>query len=172
VKKEVHLLELCRYVVLNPVRATLVPHPRQWAWSSYRATAGEMPAPAWLTTDWVLSHFGQRVGPAQEQYRVFVAEWRGGPQPWDQLTGQIYLGSEEFVARHQPNRVIRDVPRRQTQAQRPTLRVLFERRGERARLIHRAYRQYGYRLTEIADHLGVHPATVSRWLKQAELRNV
>lgn len=52
VEKETHLLELCRYVVLNPVRAKLVPHPRQWTWSSYRATVGETVAPRWLTTDW------------------------------------------------------------------------------------------------------------------------
>ena len=41
-----------------------------------------------------------------------------------------------------------------------------------ARLIHRAYRQYGYRLAEIVDHLGVHAATVSRRFKQAKLANV
>jgi REP element-mobilizing transposase RayT len=171
-EKEAHLLELCRYVVLNPVRARLVPHPRQWLWSSYRATVGETKAPAWLTTDWILGQFGQRVGPAQEKYRAFVAEGRGGPRPWEQLTGQIYLGSEEFVARHQPNRVIRDIPRRQTQAKRPSLRVLFQRKGKPLELIHTAYRRYGYRLAEIADHLGVHAATVSRRLKQAELTNV
>jgi REP element-mobilizing transposase RayT len=51
VEKETHLLELCRYVVLNPVRAKLVPHPRLWMWSSYRATAGEVQAPQWLTTE-------------------------------------------------------------------------------------------------------------------------
>jgi putative transposase len=172
VEKETHLLELCRYVVLNPVRAKCVPHPRQWAWSSYRAMAGESEAPAWLTTDWLLGQFGQRVGVAQERYRRFVAEGRGGSSPWDQLTGQIYLGSEEFVARHQPDRVIRDIPRRQTQAQRPPLRVLFERKGKSGRLIYTAHRQYGYRLAEIADHLGVHAATVSRRLKQAEQANV
>ena len=71
-----------------------------------------------------------------------------------------------------PDRVIREIPRRQTQAQRPSLRVLFDREGEPGRLIHRAYRQYGYRLAEIADHLAVHPATVSRRLKQAEFKNV
>jgi putative transposase len=172
VEKEAHLLELCRYVVLNAVRAKLVPHPRHWAWSSYRATVGETPAPGWLTTDWILGQFGQRVGPAQEKYRAFVAEGRDGPRPWEQLTGQIYLGSEAFVAQHQPDRVIRDVPRRQTQAQRPSLRVLFQRRGEMSRLIHVAYRQYGYRLAEIAEHLGVHAATVSRRLKQAEQSDV
>jgi transcriptional regulator with PAS, ATPase and Fis domain len=87
------------------------------------------------------------------------------------LTGQIYLGSEEFVAQHQPNRVIRDIPRRQTQAQRPPLRMLFQRNAEPARLIHTAYREYGYRLTDIANYLGVHAATVSRRFKEAEQAN-
>jgi putative transposase len=172
VEKEAHMLELCRYVVLNPVRAKLVPHPRQWTWSSYRATVGETPAPRSLTSDWILGQFGQRVGPAQKKYRAFVAEGRGGPRPWEQLTGQIYLGSEEFVAQHQPNRVIRDIPRRQTQAQRPSLRVLFQSKGKPLKLIHTAYRRYGYRLAEIAAHLGVHAATVSRRLKQAERATV
>lgn len=51
VEKEAHLLELCRYVVLNPVRAGTVTHPRAYAWSSYRATAGQAPVPVWLTVD-------------------------------------------------------------------------------------------------------------------------
>lgn len=172
VEKDAHLLELCRYVVLNPVRAKIVSHPRLWMWSSYRATVGETKAPGWLTTDWILSQFGQRGGPAQARYRTFVAEGRGGPAPWEQLTGQIYLGSEKFVAQHQPNRVIRDIPRRQTQAQRPSLETLFERKGDLEKTIHQAYRQYGYRLADIADHLGVHAATVSRRLKRAEQENV
>ncbi|MBX3324921.1 MAG: transposase [Nitrospira sp.] len=172
VEKEAHLLELCRYVVLNPVRANMVTHPRVWTWSSYRATVGETSAPPWLTIDWILEQFAPRVGTAQEQYRVFVAEGRGGPRPWDQLVGQIYLGSEDFVAQYQPNRVIREIPRRQTHAQRPSLRVLFQKRRSHAQLIHEAYRQHGYRLAEIAAHLGVHYATVSRRLKQAEQTKV
>lgn len=172
VEKEAHLLELCRYVVLNPVRAKMVTHPRLWVWSSYRAMVSETQAPAWLTTDWILGQFGQRAGAAQEKYRAFVAEGRGGASPWEQVTGQIYLGSEAFVEQHQPNCVIRDIPRRQTQAQRPSLRVLFQRKEGQTRLILTAYRQYGYRLAEIAAHLGVHPATVSRRLRQAEEVNV
>lgn len=168
VEKEAHLLELCRYVVLNPVRAKMVTHPRGWGWSSYRATVGETAAPPWVTLDWVLGQFGPRVDAAQAQYRTFVAEGRGGPRPWDQLTGQIYLGSEDFVAQRQPNRVLREIPRRQTQAQRPSLDVLFQKRRAPHQLIHEVYRQHGYRLAEIADHLGVHYATVSRRLKRAE----
>jgi len=168
VEKEAHLLELCRYVVLNPVRAKLVHHPRHWAWSSYRGTVGEAPAPPWLMTDWILQQFGQRTRLAQERYRAFVAEGRGGPRPWEHLQGQIYLGSEAFIARHQPDRVIRDIPRRQTQPVRPSLRILFQRPQPQARLIYEAYRRHGYRLADIADHLGVHYATVSRRLKRAE----
>jgi hypothetical protein len=40
VQKDTHFLEVCRYVVLNPVRAKTVRHPRHWKWSSYGATAG------------------------------------------------------------------------------------------------------------------------------------
>ncbi len=171
VEKEAHLLELCRYVVLNPVRAKLVKHPRLWSWSSYRVTGGESGVPTWVTTDWILGQFSQRVRSAQEKYRTFVAEGRDGPRPWEQLTGQIYLGSDEFVAQHQPNRVIQEIPRRQTQTHRPSLRVLFQKQRGLPQLIHEAYRQHGYRLAEIAMHLGVHYATVSRQLKRAEESN-
>ncbi len=172
VEKDTHLLELCRYVVLNPVRAQMVTHPRLWTWSSYCGTAGELTGPAWLSTDWILVQFGKRQRDAHRRYMEFVAEGRGGPRPWEQLQGQIYLGSEEFIAQHQPDRVIREIPRQQTQATRPALREVFQRRGAEERLIAVAYRQYGYRLREIADHLGIHYATVSRRLKQAERPNM
>jgi REP element-mobilizing transposase RayT len=172
VEKDAHLLELCRYVVLNPIRAKMVTHPRAWPWSSYRATACDTSGPPWLTTEWVLGQFGRRQREAQRHYRQFVAEGRGGPRPWDQVIGQLYLGSEAFIARHQPDRPIREIPRRQTQASRPSLRILFQHKQAPARLIHEAYRRHGYRLAEIADHLGVHYATVSRRLKAAEQPSV
>lgn len=172
VEKDAHLLELCRYVVLNPVRAKMVTHPRLWTWSSYRGTAGETAGPVWLTMDWVWGQFASRLREAQLRYRQFVAEGRGGPRPWDHVQGQIYLGSEAFIEQHQPNRVIQEIPRRQTHATRPPLHAVFQRRGRETQLIAVAYRQYGYRLHEIATHLGVHYATVSRRLKQAEQANV
>jgi len=52
-----------------------------------------------------------------------------------------------------------------------TLNEGFQRRGEGTRLTGVAYRPYGYRLHEIAVHLGVHYATVSRRLNQAEQEN-
>jgi REP element-mobilizing transposase RayT len=43
---DAYLLELARYVVLNPVRAGMVKRPEHWAWSSYRASQGLVPSPA------------------------------------------------------------------------------------------------------------------------------
>ena len=71
-----YLLELVRYVHLNPVRAGLVPRPEAWRWSGHRAYLGRAAAP-WLTTDWVLGQFAPRAGAARAAYRAFVADGMG-----------------------------------------------------------------------------------------------
>lgn len=98
VGKESHLLELARYVVLNPVRAGVATSARAWRWSSYRATAGLTAAPPWLETDWTLRQFGTSRRTAQERYRAFVAEGkRAAFDPWAEVRQQIYLGTDEFL---------------------------------------------------------------------------
>jgi hypothetical protein len=49
VEKGNHLMELCRYIVLNPVRAEMVHTAKDWRWRSYRALAGLVDKPEWLT---------------------------------------------------------------------------------------------------------------------------
>jgi putative transposase len=98
VQKDSHFLEVCRYVVLNPVRAKAVKHPREWPWSSYRATAGQSLTltPRCLKVDEVLSHFGQRRGTAQEKYRGYVREGLGdGATIWDKLEAQSVTKEQE-----------------------------------------------------------------------------
>jgi len=77
VDKGSYLLELARYVVLNPVRAKLVKDPKDWEWSSYRATVGMTTIPKFLSPDWILSQFGSQREEAQAAYRHFVAEGIG-----------------------------------------------------------------------------------------------
>ena len=74
VEKESYLLELCRYIVLNPVRVKSTVAAQAWKWSSYRATAGLSAAPELLTTDWLLGQFGGSRATAQQRYREFVKE--------------------------------------------------------------------------------------------------
>jgi hypothetical protein len=73
VEEDEHILELARYVVLNPVRAGLCQHAAQWRWSSYRAMMGPEKPPPFLTCDWLLSRFGPTPARARTAYRDFVA---------------------------------------------------------------------------------------------------
>jgi REP element-mobilizing transposase RayT len=73
VEGHVHLLELTRYIVLNPVRAGITGTASEWRWSSYDATLGKRPRPGFLTTGWVLSLFNRDLNRARELYADFVA---------------------------------------------------------------------------------------------------
>jgi DNA-binding NtrC family response regulator len=89
-----------------------------------------------------------------------------GEAVWPELTGQIYYGDDEFIAELAKEAKGAEVPREQRQPLRPLLRECVK--SGTPEEIGQAYREYGYRLREIAQHLGVHYATVSRRLKRAE----
>ena len=165
VEKESYLLELCRYIVLNPARVKGRVAHAAWKWSSYRATAGRAKVPELLSLDWLLAQFGKHRRTAQKRYREFVRDGLA-QRPWEQLKGQIYLGSEEFIEQHSAGKEVKEIPRAQLRAVKPTLDRIFAKSKEAG--IAQAYREHGYRLHEIAKHLGVHYATVSRRLKQLE----
>lgn len=117
VERESYLLELCRYVVLNPVRAGMVLAPQEWLWSSYGATAGLRTAPPWLDVTSVLGLFDAAQDRARQHYQQFVADGVGRPSPWAQITGQIFLGSPAFrerMARLLPDQRPANVPLAQT----------------------------------------------------------
>lgn len=97
VERESHLLELTRYLSLNPVRGGLVVDPKDWRWGSYRAMAGLEPAPAFLETGWVRELFRSRRGGAGRAFAAFVAE-KSDYDPWSQVRHQVYLGSDAFCS--------------------------------------------------------------------------
>jgi putative transposase len=69
-----HLLELLRYVALNPVRGGLCAAPGDWRWSSYRALVGRSEAPRFLAVDAALRPFGRERRAAQNAFAAFVHE--------------------------------------------------------------------------------------------------
>lgn len=97
VERDTHLLELTRYLALNPVRAGLVREPAEWRWSSYRATAGLEPPPPFLETAWLREMFRSRRRSAGRAFAEFVAE-RNEYDPWSQVRHQVYLGSDTFCS--------------------------------------------------------------------------
>jgi REP element-mobilizing transposase RayT len=97
VERETHLLELVRYIVLNPVRCGAVAYAADYEWSNYRATAGLEPVPDWLEVEWTLNQFHADRRIAIDMYRGFVANARGAAYcPWESLVGEIYLGGRKF----------------------------------------------------------------------------
>mgnify|MGYP003382189073 CR=1 FL=1 len=97
VDRDAYLLELARYIVLNPVRAELVSDAKDWHWSSFRVTAGMEAAPHWLSVEAVIGQFGDQGMLAQKVYRDFVLDGVCAPSPWAGLRGQTYLGGERFL---------------------------------------------------------------------------
>ncbi len=131
VEKDTHLLELTRYVVLNPVRAGMVERPEEYRWSSYRATAGLEAAPEWLATEWILRQFGSDPGRARAEYAGFVDAGVGIERsPWDERVGQIYLGAAEWIERMQAlvdeEPRSEEHPRAQRHIARPTMTRVVE----------------------------------------------
>ncbi|HXF66257.1 MAG TPA: transposase [Burkholderiales bacterium] len=123
VEREPYFLELCRYVVLNPVRARMCKDPANYRWSSYSATAGRVPAPDWLDCEAVLSRFGESSTTRRARYRRFVMQGIGKPSPWQQLRGQVFLGGSRFLERMEGlarAKSPRAVPRAQLRPARPS----------------------------------------------------
>ena len=168
VEKETYLLVVSRYIVLNPVRAGIVPQPSDWEWSSYRALAGCAKPPPFLTTDWLLIHFDTRDRrTAQKSFRRFVQEGLTDSDPIFR-DGPI-LGSDTFVAAFRDSLAgstsLIEIPRIQRFAARPTLQEILEGwsdRQDRDSRIRTAPVHHGYTMVEIASHLNLSRMTISR----------
>jgi putative transposase len=100
VQRQTYLLELSRYVVLNPVRAGMVATPGGSPWSSYAMTCGLAPAQEWLATDWLLGQFAAERGAAIRAYREFVNAGRGLASPLANNGHAQVLGDKDFVERY------------------------------------------------------------------------
>jgi putative transposase len=177
IQKDSHLLEVCRYVVLNPVRAKMVETPGDWKWSSYLATAGETKPHPCLTTDWVLGQFSRKREKAEKEYRQFVKWGIGEETIWTRVRGQALLGEDGFVDKlvdHlRKHKDIPEIPRAQRYSTRPALSPLLPAalvldHRKLMKKISEAVEKYGYHQREIARHLAVHYSTISRWLREHE----
>jgi putative transposase len=174
VQKENYLLELCRYVVLNPVRAGAVQKVEDWRWSSYQATAGIGKDQEVLTSDWILGLFATQRTVAKRRYRKFVRDGIHGGASWEELQSKVLLGEEEFVEKFrdvlEDKKQVKEIPRSQRYMGRPSLGNIFrgqETKAQRNMSINNAHTIQGYTLKEIADYLGIHYTTVSKVIANA-----
>lgn len=175
VDRENYLLEVARYVVLNPVRAGMVQQAQDWPWSSYGAMTGQVEAPRWLTTDALLSAFGTERGAAMQAYARFVAEGVKAPPLWSRLQGQVFLGDAGFMARMLAKAAkapALQVPRVQRRAPPPPLAEIAAAHPDRDAAIVAAHATGQYSYTQIAEFFGVHFTTVGRIVRQRKARRM
>lgn len=166
VERDTHLLELARYVALNPVRAGLCARPEGWPWSAHRTLIGTAPNGI-VDPGELLRLFGGPLDQARRRYRAFVA---AGCEASYAPESEVIAGSDEYLAAHLPSmRPSPEIPQRHCRVPRPPLAEIL--RGDDAeQAIATAYRDHGYLLREIAEALGCHYSTVSRRLRAFEAR--
>ena len=171
VQKEAYLLELTRYVVLNPLRAHMVESLEDWHWSSYPFMTYQQASPPWLDTDWLLGQFGSQRNKAIKAYRQFVMEGSGAPSPMRNTRHQLLLGDNAFIERHWQTKKPEEL-REFSKAHRRTLALSLDqyqiRHPNRDQAIAQAFLSGAYTMAEIGRHFGIHYMTVSRAVRKFE----
>lgn len=171
VQKEAYLLELTRYVLLNPLRARMIESLDDWPWSSFPCAIGQQVPPAWLDTDWLLGQFATQRSSARRRFREFVMAGQGLPSPILETRHQLLLGDEAFVEGHRQATVqenLREVSKAQRRAAALSLDEYREGHPSRDRAMAEAYLSGAYTMAEIGRHFAVHYMTVSRAVRKFE----
>ena len=168
IEHDIHLLIALCYNFFNPVCAGLVTRPEDYKWSTYAATVGLAPQPRYLRIDWLEALFpGDWLEDAQPRFRSLMSEEKpviaylnqnetGVDPQWIRQVVRSYIGENLRVG---------TLPRTYRSALRSQLNELFQDGmtfDARAQAIYGARVVHGYKLTEIARELGLHPAAVSR----------
>jgi putative transposase len=178
--RDSYLLELVRYIHLNPVRAAMVKRPSEWQWSGHGEYLGKEKRG--------LIDSGPVMGELRtaSRYEAFIrdgakvnyrAEWHPGD-------GAPFLGPERFVKKIAKETISPPVSRR------ASLKSLLKnvaaksgfsgdvllRKGRRAsvvnardQFIREAVLKQGYLASQVADFLACHPSNVSRALQKNQV---
>lgn len=170
---ESYLFELARYIVLNPVRASLVSYPEEWQWSSYTVALGLEPCPAWLDAAGLLRQFGDETASARRVYRDFVLEGIGLASPLSKVKHQVVLGDADSireVIQFSPPLSCENLTRSQRQLLVKSLPDIFNGSSDRDMAIGEAYATLAYTMGDIARFCGVSISTVSRAVRKYKSR--
>lgn len=176
VQKETYLLELVRYVVLNPVRADIVTIPEGWKWSSFLSTIGMVEKPVFLADDFILSKFAVEPALAIQQFIKYVRDGIAVESPMISMRGRIMLGDDTFIKKamrySKGRKRFKEIAKNERFVDRPCLEDMFTDircRNERNIKIHNAHIKYGYKMIEIARHLKLHTSTVSKIFRNVRI---
>lgn len=174
VEKESYLLELTRYIVLNPVRAKMVDSVVSWPWSSYRAVVGKTNIPDYLNVDWVLSCFDSNKKKSIKRYIEFVDDGVSELSPLKKIKNQIFLGSDKFIESGlkliDDAKDLSEVPRIQRRNTSKPIQYYADTSSDRNQAIVRAYNSGRYTMKEIGEFFCLGYSMVSRIIKNSRFK--
>lgn len=173
VQKESYLLEVSRYIVLNPLRAKMVRSLDEWQWSSHPYLIHGKHVPKWFERDWLLGQFGHSHAQAISAYRAFVLAGIDQASPLNAARHRVLLGDDDFVARHQRLESAEAFVEAVKTERRAVALPLHEyqlRYSNRDEGMACAYQSTAFTMPQIAHAFGVSTKTVSRAVAAFEKR--
>ena len=98
-QRDNYLLELVRYIHLNPVRVGLVDTPEDFSWSSHQVYIGRLHQP-FVKRDLILKMLSEDELSEERVYSQFIRDGirKGYQDPFDNVVDHLFLGNIEFVA--------------------------------------------------------------------------
>ncbi len=183
--KESYLLELIRYIHLNPVRAEIVEDPERYPWTGHLAYLGKGEK-NFIDSDMVLRQLAKKRSLARRMYRQFVLDGMntGHEKKYYQVKDQRYLGEDEFVDKveglkknHEPRyweisleKIVLEVLREMGIPRDQVYSLTRGRKGALGRNLaaYLARKLAGFRVIEVARHFNREPMTISLGVKKVE----
>jgi putative transposase len=164
------------------VRAGIAEQPEKYPWSSYKAYIGKKTPPGWLSTAWLLRHFGKKTGEARKAYSFFVRAAMGATEdPLKASTAGLILGRDEFIEEIRERylggkKKRRDIPSLRALTKTSIERILEEAGKElrekpelaRKATIYLSHRYSGRSLREIGERFDIGESAVSQASRRFE----
>lgn len=185
--RDAYLLELIRYIHLNPVRSRAVKDLERYRWTSHVNYLGSV-RDGLIDEGFVLTQFGRSKGIAQRRYREFVLDGLslGHQRRFYEVKDQRFLGEDDFIERLESRRVaegpvrfdipmediVEEVSRQTGVGQDRIYSLSRDRRGSYGRgvVAYLARKLGGYLVKDIGRFFGREPMTISEAIIRVEHR--
>jgi REP element-mobilizing transposase RayT len=168
-----YLLQLTKYIYLNPVKANIVKNPADYRWSSYGAFLNAKNPPAWLSVEFLLGYFGEESGVARKNFRVFVEyqeskDDEDGDAIHNYKSSAVISGSKECTIDLPISKIIR-VAQESFQIDTKSLQSQFDRKRNLMRdvVLYLVKKHCRATLSQIGENFGIRRTAVSDAVRRA-----
>jgi putative transposase len=173
VEDSLYLLRLCRYVMLNPVRAKLCAVPEEWRWSGYRALLTGVADPPWIDIESLLERFEQAgISETRRRLLAFITDAVDDEMAAFVRGDRRIIGSDAYAARFEKKALAAstEVPAPERRIGSPSLATILASSLHTAEGLSegivRAHLEYAHSVEDIARCTRLSPRTIAQILRR------